>query len=556
MRGWFLLGASLELPSLDRVDAELLRVDLAEMIRACWPILEPGTPLSWNWHVDVICEHLAAVSAGEITRLIVNIPPRGMKSTTVSVVWPVWDWLTNPQRRFLFASYAQVLATRDAVKSRRLIQSAGVRHLENPQQHSLIERIGYQGVLSLLGHGWALSDDQNLKQRYENDATGYRISTSVGGSATGEGGDILVIDDPHKADEVNTESGIQRQAVLDWHDETWTSRLNNRKTGSMVLIMQRLHEQDLTGHLLDKGGWEHLCLPNEYEPSHPFVWPRDIRSEAGELLWADRIGDKETSELKRDLGSYGYAGQYQQRPAPAAGGIFQTAWWRYYDRELLDELTELLLEGDTNPGRSWSGPHFTRLWQSWDTSLKEKTSSDYAVGQVWAQFGADRWLLRQRRDRMGLTDTVQAVRDMTKWVAERFPDFSSHSIYIEQAANGPEVRAALRRELQGMIPVVADRDKTSRAYAITPQLEAGNVLVPGAMNVEHNGPDRGRTPAWVQDLIHECAAFPNASNDDQVDCLTQALDPRRRPGEGQRRQGEDRFGKGRSVTGGMKSWDV
>ena len=198
-------------------------------------------------------------------------------------------------------------------------------------------------------------------------------------------------------------------------------------------------------------------------------------------------------------------------------------------------------------------PHFTRIWQSGDTSLTEKTDSDYAVGTLWGAFGSERYLLRKHRARMGLTETIQQVRDMTRWAAERFPRFASHSIFIENAANGPEVRSALRREIQGVIPVQADTDKVSRAYAITPQLEAGNVYVPGDWMDSGSGrvPNTGRTPAWVQELIAECASFPNAAHDDQVDSLTQALDPRRF-----QRSGNATSGRGGTITGGWGAGDI
>jgi hypothetical protein len=166
---------------------------------------------------------------------------------------------------------------------------------------------------------------------------------------TGEGGDVTVLDDPHKPEEA--QSDLTRQFVLDWHDATWSTRLNDPETGVKIVVMQRLHERDLTGHLLERGGWEHLCLPAGYAPSHQFAWPRDPRTEPGEVLW-EKWGAPWLAEKKLELGSYGYAGQYQQRPAPAEGGILKRRWWRYYDHE--GEL-----------------PHFDQLCQSWDMAFKD-----------------------------------------------------------------------------------------------------------------------------------------------------------------------------------------
>jgi hypothetical protein len=266
---------------------------------------------------------------------------------------------------------------------------------------TLLERIGYQGLLAQLeDEPWRLAGDQNAKQRFENTQSGYRIATSVGGTATGEGGDVIVIDDPHKADEA--ESDTVRESVLDWHDGTMATRLNDPKRGARVLIMQRLHHRDLTGHLLEQGEWTHLCLPAQYEPKHPFVWPDDPRTKEGEPLWPDHVPVCELERLERALGSYRAAGQLQQRPAPAEGGILKRRSWRFYDR-----ATEAL-------------PHFTTIAQSWDTSFTDTEDSSFVVGQLWGCFGADRYLLHQIRARLDFTQTIREIRKLTAW-GERQP---------------------------------------------------------------------------------------------------------------------------------------
>lgn len=503
---------------LDQIRAEQVRRNLRRYVPEAWPIVERRA-FRGNWHIDAICEHLEAVSAGELLRLIINIPPRHMKSLAVSVFWPTWDWLTTPERQWLFVSYAEKLSKRDSLKCRRILESTGGRR----EGGTLLERYGYAGLLGMIGSDWMLAGDQNEKLRFENTETGYRIATSVEGTATGEGGDILVVDDPHKADEV--ESDAERENAIDFIDGTLSTRLNDPATGAIVVVMQRLHEEDATGHLLAQGGYHHLCLPAEYEPAHPFVYPEraklatgrelagDPRAEAGELLWSGHFTADALAELKLRLGSYRSAGQLQQRPSPAEGGILKRAWWRYYTPEWLDE-------------EEWTGPIFQRIWQSWDTSLKEKTTSDFAVGGLWGQDRANKYLLRVVRGRWGLTETKEQVRQLTEWATKRWPQFAAHEIRIEKAANGPEVIAALRDEIPGIKAINADRDKVVRAEAITPQLEAGNVFVPGFAAPDGTGFDSARTPAWVQELIEECSGFPTAANDDQVDMVTQALDPR------------------------------
>jgi predicted phage terminase large subunit-like protein len=494
------------LPTLEQVEARVAQLSLIEFVPMAWPVVEKRDFVP-NWHISVMCEHLEAVSAGEIRRLIINVPPRHFKSSGVAVFWPVWDWLTHPERQWLFASYAEKLSKRDSLKCRRIIEAPGGRR----EGGTLIERIGYYGLLEQLGEDWRLTTDQNEKLRFENDRTGYRISTSVGGTATGEGGDILVIDDPNRADDV--ESDVKRETVTDWLDGTISTRMNDPQKSSLVVVMQRLHEEDATGHLLAQGGYEHLCLPAEYEPSHPFVWPDDPRTEAGDLLWPDRFGETEIDDLKVRLGSYRAAGQLQQRPSPEEGGIIKRYWWRYYPAEWLED-------------EEWpeAAPPFKRIWQSWDTALKEKTSNDFTVGGLWGADLANRYLLRIVRGRWGLTETKEQMRQLTAWADQRFPALMGHAKRVENTANGPDLIAALRDEIPGIVAVNVNKDKVSRAYAVTPQLEAGNIRVPGLANQDHSGPDPS-TPAWVQEFIDENAAFPNGAFDDQVDMMTQALDP-------------------------------
>lgn len=476
------------------VEGEKLARSLRRYVDRAWHVVEPASPFIPNWHVDAICDHLEAVSAGQIRRLIINIPPRCMKSLNVAVFWPTWDWARHPERRWVFASYAQNLSFRDSVKCRRLIDSAWYQ-----------ER---------WGHVYQLTGDQNEKRKFENDRTGHRIATSVGGTATGEGGDIIVADDPHKVDEV--ESELMLAEPVDWWDGTMSTRLNDPETGAFVVVMQRVHESDLVGHLLDRGGFTHLCLPMEYEPAHPFLWPDDPRTQDGELLWPERVGASAVTELKEALGSYRAAGQLQQRPAPAEGGILKRAWWRWYGQPAGDDEHD---RGDV--------PTLDGVIQSWDTAWKDKQTSDYVVGQVWGWRGAERFLLRQVRARMNEPEVKREIRSLAAWVAATFQDFDIHPILVEAANVGPDIVADLRRSLPGIQSRPAQGDKTQRAHAVAPQLEAGQVWLPGY--------DERSAPGWAQDLVTECAAFPNAAYDDQVDAMTQALlylrDRRRTEGE-------------------------
>lgn len=476
------------LPSRDEIVAEQCRRSLGRFIREAWPIVEPATEFVHGWHIDAVCEHLEAVTAGEIKRLIINVPPRTMKSLTAAVFWPCWEWLDAAHIRWLFASYAADLSTRDSVKCRRLIESRGGK-----QDGTLLERIGYQGLLQLLtDEPWQITGDQNAKTKYETTETGMRLATSVGGVATGEGGDRIVVDDPLNAKQARSDA--ERVAANLWWDETMTTRFNNAQAAA-VIVMQRLHEADLTGHLLEKGGWTHLCLPAEYEPKHPFVWPGDPRTVEGELLEPVRLSEVRLLELARDLGSYGYAGQMQQRPSPAEGGMFKRHWWRRY---------------------VGVPPQWSRMLASWDMrfSDSEEAATSYVVGQVWGCDGADRYLLGQIRARLSFTESVRAVRALSAWQPQ------ARARLVEDKANGPAVIDTLKREITGLVKIQPEGGKEVRAAAVEPVVEAGNVYLPAG---EFIPAPPGYEPTRVDAFIDECAVFPNGAHDDQVDAMTQAL---------------------------------
>ena len=505
----------------DRDLARKCAEHLPTLIREAWPIVEPATPFVHGWHLDTVAYHLEAVSAGELPRLIVNVPPRTMKSLTVGVFWPAWEWLLSPHIRWLFASYAQDLSTRDSVKCRRLIESKGGR-----QDGTLFQRLGYQGVLKLLHEQpWDLTGDQNVKTKYENTETGMRLATSVGGVATGEGGDRVVVDDPLSAKQARSDA--ERNAANTWWDETMTTRFNNQRAAA-VIVMQRLHEDDLTGHLAAQGGWHHLCLPAEYEPKHPFVYPdrvtleeRDLviqgedgnpttvtmpggralpgdpRTEEGELLEPVRLSRGRLLELRKGLGSYGYAGQMLQRPSPGEGGMFKRGWWQYWTP-------------DTLP------PQWQRMICSWDMTFGDAKSAEasYVVGQVWGVNGAQRYLLGQIRTKVEFTDAVKAVQAMSAWKPE------ARAKLVEKKANGAAVISTLKDKIGGLIAIEPEGGKYVRAGAIEPYVEAKNVFLPASDFIPA---PPGYEATSVADFIEEAAVFPNGTHDDQVDAMSQAL---------------------------------
>jgi len=458
--------------TLEQVQAERYRRSLRDFTRAAWPTIEPGSDYTSGWHLDAISDHLEAVIDGSIKRLIINIPPRHSKSISTAVVLPAWTWATQPSKKFLYASYSASLSIRDSTKCRRLIDSPWY------QAH--------------FGDKFHLSGDMNQKSRFENSENGIRLSTSVAGSLTGEGGDCIVLDDVNNV--VEADSQKVRQGVIDWWDQAMQSRLNDPKTGAFIVIQQRVNEQDLTGHILANelgNEWDHLVLPARYEIGHPTpvrssLGFTDPRTEEGELLWPERFGEKELSTLERGLGSYAAAGQLQQRPSPKGGGILKSSWWVPWEKENLPDNIEYVI-------------------QSWDTAFETKESSSFSARTTWGVFkhqGYDCAIVLE-----AWYDKV-SYPELRKLAQEAHDDWEPDAVLIEKKASGQSLLQDLR---MAGVPVLAyspDRDKEARAHAASALLEDGRIFYPKRK--------------WAEDLISICAAFPAHPNDDIVDTCTQA----------------------------------
>tara|TARA_R100001015_G_C4634988_1_gene202943 strand:+ start:516 stop:2093 length:1578 start_codon:yes stop_codon:yes gene_type:complete len=464
---------------------------LYEFVKQAWHVVEPGIPFIGGWHIEEICEHLEACSSGDLKKLLINIPPRHSKSTIVSVMWPMWEWLTDPAQKFLCASYSGNLSIRDNLKARRLIQSPW-----------------YQ---DRWGHMFSLAGDQNAKQRYENDKTGYRLATSVGGTATGEGGSRLLLDDPHSAQEA--QSDAIREAAVEWFDMVWSTRLNNPKEDVMVTIMQRLHERDISGHIIDDiGGWEHLMIPAEWDGKSrsTSLGVYDPRKTEGELICPDRFGEKEIQDLKQLLGTYGVAGQLQQEPSPSEGGILKTKFFELWPH---------------NSGL----PPFEYILQSYDCAFTEKSSGDPTACTVYAIFtheGARHCMLIDAWDEhLGYPELRE--RAIKGWQTEyggmsKDSPFSKRKrpdrILIEAKASGQSLLQDLRL---ANVPAIGynpgNADKISRAHQAAPTLELGHCWIPESKK------NPGHAVSWAQNFIKQLAKFPVAAHDDYVDTFTQAM---------------------------------
>lgn len=458
------------------VETELASRYLSPFTKQAWPVLEPVTQYAPGWHIDAICDHLEAVAIGiqnahapgAIRRLIINIPPRHMKSLTVSTMFPAWLWINHPGFRSIFASYGQDLAIRDSVKTRRLITS-------NWYQQRWADR--YQ-----------LTGDQNAKSRFENDKTGYRLATSVDGVATGEGGDGIFIDDPHNIKD--TLSPVKLQACTDWFDIVMQTRLNDPKTGFIVLIMQRSHEKDLTGHILSKElGYTHLCLPARYESDHPTVWPADPRSVDGELLWPSKYGEPEIVGLEKSMGSYAAAGQLQQRPTPREGGLIKRHWFKIVNAMPAVER------------------RIVRFWDMASTKKEKLNDPDYTAGARLSRVDGMTYIEHIEFFREASVEKEKRIQQRTKL------DGLDVQVYAEEEP-GSSGKDTISHYQRNVITNVAFRGRRStgpkEAYidVLAAQAEAGNVAL-----VRRSDAD----DAWIEEFLHEAELYPLGSHDDLID---------------------------------------
>lgn len=461
-------GATLGSPARVRLTPQ---VSLERFVSEGWDYAEPEMPFIPNWHVGAICEHLTWISTGEIQDLIINIPPGHAKSMIAAVLWPSWVWSWWAGWRSIFTSYAGDLSLRDATRTRDLLTSDWYQRKFQPT--------------------WKFTSDQNVKGYYRNDAKGERLSTSVGAKVTGFRGHCVVVDDPLAVMEAHSEVKLTEAAR--WWDTAMSNRFVDQRKKTRVIIMQRLHEKDLTGHVLAKNaGYVHLMLPSEYEPARSSVtvingverW-RDPRTKAGELLFPSLFTRAVLEEAKtKDLGTWGFAAQHQQSPLPASGGIFQRDWFRRYrEKDIPAVWSETLISGDL--------------------TFKKKEDSDFVVLDVWSRLLAACYLRYERRERMGFGETKRALRD----VAKAWPD--AHAKLIEDKANGPAIIDELRNEIPGLIAVPNNDGVLAQAWAIQPFVEAGNIYIP-------EGPEGD---AWLD----EVCVFPKGSFDDRVAAFVQAV---------------------------------
>lgn len=472
-------------------DRRLAQKSLMAFTRQSFGIIEPGQDFCDNWHLNVIADHLMAVSSGEVRNLVINIPPGCMKSILTSVAWPAWEWTSDSTIRTMSASYGEPLAIRDASKTRDIITSEWYQ-----------ER--WPDVL--------IKPGEDQKTKYALTGGGWRMATSVGGRATGEHPDRKIVDDPHNAKQA--ESDAERESALTWFDRTLSTRGQSRGA-STVVVMQRLHEKDVTGHIIaDLTGYTHLCIPMEYDgvQRKTFLGAYDPRKKKGELLWPEMFNETSVTELRQLLGAYGSAGQLDQNPAPLEGGMLKTS--------------ALQMWPHTSPL-----PPLEFVLQSYDTAFTEDTKGDPSACTVWGIFthkGVRNGMLLDAWDEH-LSYPDLRTKVIEEWTAEYGGSKGAHvgaptkprrpdRVLVEAKASGQSLIQDLRR---ASVPVVAFNpgraDKVARAHQAAPVLELELLWVPESKK------NPGQFVSWAQPLILQMQKFPVAEHDDLVDTFSQAI---------------------------------
>jgi predicted phage terminase large subunit-like protein len=452
--------------SEERKFQALLRADFRAFVHKAFTTLCPGQDYVSTWHVEAIAWQLERVRRGEIRRLIINMPPRSLKSIMASVAFPAFVLGHQPSRRIICVSYSGDLSRKHSNDFRALIESHWYRAAFTAT------RIG------------AFKDSET---EIEFSARGFRLATSVGGTLTGRGGDIIVIDDPLKPDDALSET--KRSAANQWFANTLLSRLDDKRSGAIVIVMQRVHMDDLTGFVTGQSEeWEILNLPAIAEADEVIpISDTEIHCrKAGEALSPVREPIAVLENLKIQLGSDAFSAQYQQTPAPPGGAMVKRHWVRRYGEEL--------------------PPHAERLMtvQSWDTASKGGPHNDWSVCTTWILTRRKRWyLLDVWRRRVDYPALKAAVRNLAKqWSARR--------VLVEDAVTGTALVQELRETIWGIVAVKPVGDKASRMAVASAKFEAGQVFLP-------------ERAEWLPDLEAELFAFPGARHDDQCDSISQAL---------------------------------
>jgi predicted phage terminase large subunit-like protein len=454
-------------PSPGKMYADVLRNDLYAFIHRSFLELNGGSRFEPNWHLEILTAKLSEVAAGTCRRLIINIPPRHLKSHSASIAFPAWLLGQDPTKQVLAVSYAQDLSEKLARDCRALMASPF-----------------YQSVFKT-----RLSPDRQAVSDFETTDGGYRFSTSVGGVLTGRGADIIILDDPLKADDALSEA--RRVSLNEWYDNTLRSRLNSQEKGAIVIVMQRLHADDLVAHVTEHETWDVVSFPaiaerTEIYEVHTPYGRRNIRRNAGEILQSALVSTSTLESLRRNMTEYNFAAQYQQDPQPPAGLIVRREWLRFYTPV-------------ERPAR------FDQILQSWDTANKATELSNYSVCTTWGVDDQRLYLLDVFRRKMEFPELKKTVQELATL-------HRADVVLVEDKASGTQLIQELRADNISIVEAAPalDGDKIMRLRSQTAKIEGGFVLFP-------------KDERWLDAYLLELTTFPNSKNDDQVDSTVNAL---------------------------------
>ncbi|HEU5048592.1 MAG TPA: phage terminase large subunit [Rickettsiales bacterium] len=452
-------------PTLEEMYNAILRNSLASFIEKTYYTVAASQAYVRNWHILLIADALERCERGEIKRLIINLPPRSLKSVCASVAFPAWLLGRDPRRRIICVSYSDELAGKHARDCRSMIESSR-----------------YKRVFPFT----RLNPHKRSEGEFETTCGGCRISTSVGGTLTGRGGSFIIIDDPLKPQDALSDT--RRNNVNQWYNNTLFSRLDNKETGCIIIVMQRIHLDDLVGFVQQNEEWTVLNLPAIAinDEVHCLSNGEKLKRAAGVVLNPTLESAATLAGIKANMGSYNFSAQYQQEPVPDSGNIIKWEWFRTYD--------ELPVR---QSGRD-------RIIMSCDTAMKAHDGSDYSAFIIAREIDRRLYILDVFRDKL---DFPQLRRKILELMGE----FNVHTLLIEDKGSGTALIQQLYRDGIGAIAYEPKGDKKDRAVTQSAYIEGGQVHIP-------------EYASWLDDFRQEIVAFPYGRNDDQVDALSQLID--------------------------------
>ena len=437
----------------------MLAVDFRAFIEFTFGVLRPGTPFRPNWHIDAMAHKLSQIASGEVKRLIITLPPRNLKSICASVALPAWFLGHHPSERVVAVSYSDALAKTHANDFRKVVSDPI-----------------YQATFP------AMQVSRDTDSEIHTTLRGRRYATSIEGTLTGRGGNLFIIDDPLKLNDAHSEAARARS--IEWYRSTLVTRPDDKKAGRIVVVMQRVHEEDLVGYLLEQGGFEILNLPAvaqsdaTYELGAGGIYER----RQGELLHPTHEPAEVLRELKKNMGSYSFSAQYQQSPIPPGGRIIKRKWFQRYHALSREPRDRILI--------------------SWDIALSEAEAGDYSVGVVLLCRGETLYVLDVVRGKFPFDQLKRKIIELKQ-------SYGSSTLLIEESPISHGLIQSLQESRINVVTVRPDRDKQSRVISQSDLFEGGSVFFP-------------EKAPWLEDLENELLAFPGR-HDDQVDALIQGL---------------------------------